>query len=137
MDLLGDDLVETRRIAGYERGTHKARLYLGKTRTNGRCLVLVADGAGGGSCDSGRFRVAVALTVTYGLHYAFGRARNDVQSVALVGTRGRRHPLRISPAGGFIYRCPAFSGCDASVRSIEAYNDKKHLVGAHRLPGTS
>jgi hypothetical protein len=136
-DVLSDELLETRRIAVYERNRHKASLYLGKTRRYGRCLVLVTDGATAGSCSSGRFRVAVPLTVSYGLGYASGRARSDVRSVVVVGTHGRRHLLRISPAGGFIYRCPAFSGCSASVRSIEAYYDKSQYVGAHRLPGTS
>ena len=83
------------------------------------------------------FRVPVALAVTYGLHYAAGRARGDVRSVVVVGPRGRRHRIRVTPFGGFIYRCRAFSGCGASVRSIEAYDDKNRYVGAHRLPGRS
>ena len=132
-----DELLETRRIAVYERGRHKAGLYLGRRRAGGRCLILVTDQAGAGSCDSGRFRVPVALTVSYGLHYASGRARGDVRSLVVVGTHGRRHRIWVSPFGGFIYRCRAFSGCAASVRSIEAYNDKNQYVGAHRLPGGS
>jgi hypothetical protein len=135
--VIRDDLVETRRIAVFERDRRRAGLHLGRTRKAGRCLLLVTDQAAAGSCDSARFRVPVALTVMYGLHYAAGRARGDVRSLVVVGTHGGRHRIRISPFGGFIYRCPAFSGCSTSVRSIEAYNDKNHLVGAHRLPGRS
>jgi hypothetical protein len=130
---LDDEFLATRRIAVYERKGRTAGLYLARTRTLGRCLILVAGQAAGSSCNPHGYRIS-PLTVMYGLHYASGIVRNDVRSVIVVGTNGRRHRIRVSPGGGFIYRCPAFSGCIASIRSIGAYNGDGRLVSGDPVP---
>ena len=134
-ELLRDEhVLATRRIAVYARRSRSAGLYLARTRRAGLCLVLVADRVAGASCNSSLARRPVALTVMYGLHYVSGVVRSDVRSLVIIGTRGRRHRIGVGTGGGFIYRCPAFAGCIASVRSIEAYNGAGRLVGGHSLP---
>jgi hypothetical protein len=131
---LGNEALATRRIALHARNGRKAGLYLARTRGRGLCIVLVASQAAGGSCYSRRPMITQAIRLMYGLGYASGIVRSDVRSVTVIGTRGRRHRLQVSPAGGFIYHCPAFGGCTASVRSIEAYSGDGRLLGSDSLP---
>jgi hypothetical protein len=76
-----------------------------------------------------------AITLSYGLGYASGTVRSDVRSLTVIGTSGRRHQVPVSPGSGFIYRCPAFAGCTASIGSIEARNAEGRLVGSDSLQG--
>ena len=132
---LGAKVLATRRIAFYARNGRTAGLYLARTGGHGLCIVLVAGQAAGGGCGPRRPEITQAIRLQYGLGYASGIVRSDVRSVIVIGTSGRRHRVHVSQAGGFIYRCPAFGGCIASVRSIEAYNGDGRLVGSDSLPG--
>jgi hypothetical protein len=133
----GDQVLATRRIAVSAQSDRSASLYLARTRSHGLCIVLVAGHAAGGSCNSSVLGPPRALSVMYGLHYASGVVRGKVRRVVVTGTGGRRHRVHVSAEGGFIYRCPAFSGCQASVRSIEAYDRRGGLIDADALPGRS
>jgi hypothetical protein len=133
---LADRVIASRRIGVYARADQAAALYLARmSDKRGLCLILVSKGAAGGSCSPRLLAGGQAITVMYGLHYASGRVRSDVRSVVVVGTRGRHHRVEVHAGGGFIYRCPAFAGCTASVRSIEAYSDHGRFLGSDALPG--
>jgi hypothetical protein len=134
--LLRRRVLASRRIGVYEQEGHRAALYLVRVDDEpGLCLMLVSVGAAGGACSPRLLSGELAIMgLSYGNHYASGRVRSDVRSVVVVGTRGRRHRIPVHTGGGFIYRCPAFSGCTSSIYSIEAYGADGRRLGSDAIP---
>jgi hypothetical protein len=121
-------VARSRRIAVYNRNRHSASLYLVRTSRASLCAILVTEHAAGGGCYAGRH--LLPLEAMYGLHYAAGTVGARVATLLVLGTHGRRHRVPVTDEGGFIYRCRAFSGCTASVRSITAYDERGHVIGS-------
>ena len=119
--------VDSRRIATYrDRRGRSATLYVVKRRERGRlriCTVLVQwNGAGGGcSAPANLFRWGHRVSASAGRLFA-GVAANEVTRVVLVGSRGVRHPVRLTPDGGFIDDCRAYNGCPCVIAWLDAYD---------------
>jgi len=136
-------ITDSRRIATYvDRRGRRATLYVAKSRL-GPCQVLVRSsppggiGGGGGGCSPradflGRGRHIAASS---GRLFA-GVVSNEIARVVIVGSRGVRHPVRVTTDGGFIYDCRAYNGCAGLIACVEAYaGDGGFLSGQAWGPG--
>lgn len=135
-------VIDSRRIAVHQdRRGRRATLYVAKTRTQ-LCVVLVnsssagaVGGTGGGCSPKESFFQGRNLSASSGRLFS-GVVSNAVARVVLVGSRGVRHPLRVTADGGFIYDCRAYNGCAGLIACVEAYARNGALLsGQPWLPG--
>jgi len=137
------EITDSRRIATYvDRRGRRATLYVAKGGL-GLCQVLVKSstsggvGGGGGGCSPpadflNRERHVAASS---GRLFA-GVVANEVARVVIVGSRGVRHPVKVTADGGFIYDCRAYNGCAGLIACVEAYTrDGTLLSGQPWEPG--
>jgi hypothetical protein len=95
-----------------------ARLYLLRRTDRLLCFVL-RDVGEAASCASSLPLGTVHVTLSRVLA---GVAANDVTRVVVIGTRGRRHTVKLTRDHGFIWDCRAYSGCSSVTVGIEGYN---------------
>jgi hypothetical protein len=120
-------ITDSRRIAVYQdRRGRRATLYVAKTRTQ-LCVVLVnsssagaVGGAGGGCSPKSSFFQGRHVSASSGRLF-WGLVSNEVARIVIVGSKGVRHPVEVTPDGGFIYDCRAYNGCAGLVACVEAY----------------
>ena len=133
-------VTDSRRIATYVDGRKRpASTYIVKTADGLLChFTISTNRAGrhaGGGCSTQR------LLFASGQHVAAGRGRllagvvaNEVRHIVVVGSRGRRHPVRVTPDGGFIFDCRAWNGCACVVAAVEARDADNRLLSTQRWP---
>ena len=120
-------IIDSRRIAVYQdRRGRRATLYVAKSRTQ-LCVVLVnassagaVGGSGGGCSPKASFFQSRHVSAGSGRLFS-GVVSNEVARVVIVGSRGVRHPVKVTADGGFIYDCRAYNGCAGLIDCVEAY----------------
>jgi hypothetical protein len=121
---------DSRRVATYVdgRGRH-ASLYVARSGAQ-LCHILVQwNGVGGGCSPARRFLGPNRFIAGSAGRLMAGVVANNVTRVLIIGTKGGRHPVKVSPDGGFIYNCRAYNGCAGLIACIEAYGVKNELLG--------
>lgn len=136
-------ITDSRQIATYldPRG-RRATLYVAKSRL-GVCQVLVRSsapggiGGGGGGCSPRADFLGPGRRIAASSGRLFaGVVSNEVSRVVIVGSRGVRHPVKVTADGGFIYDCRAYNGCARLIDCVEAYaRDGDLLSGQAWGPG--
>ena len=131
---------DSRRIATYLDGRKRpAAVYIVKRGGDQFCLVTISTNRAGrhwsGSCSPR------ALFFPRGEHVAAASGRlftgvvtNEVRHVVVIGSRGRRHPVRVTSDGGFIFDCHAWNGCACVVAAVEARDAQKRLLSTQAWP---
>jgi hypothetical protein len=121
-------ITDSRRIATYvDRRGRRATLYLAKGGL-GLCHILVHSSPPNGFGGAGSGCSPPAQFLGRGRHVAASSGRlfagvvaNEVARVVIVGSRGVRHPVKVTADGGFIYDCRACNGCAGLIACVEAY----------------
>jgi hypothetical protein len=113
---------DSRRIATYvDRRGRRATLYVAKTRT-GLCHVLVKWGGASSGCSRPADFLGPGRHISASAGRLFvGVVANEVTRVVIVGSRGVRHPVKVTADGGFIHDCRAYNGCAGLIACVEAY----------------
>ena len=113
-------ILASRRVATYQGRARQASLYVFKTSSGKMCHMLVWRGAGGG-CNRGTlFRRDDRVAAGSGQLLA-GIAADEVARVVIIGSKGVRHRVHLSPDNGFIFDCRAYNGCTCVVKWLDAY----------------
>jgi hypothetical protein len=127
-------LAQSRLVATYGTGKHKARLYLAQTRKGWLCSVLLADAhASGTGCMSPStfFGDPPGVAAVSGRYFA-GVAANDIAKVVLTQRDGTQVPVALTLDHGFIVRCTGPDQCACAVAWVDAYNASDVLVSHTR-----
>ena len=124
-------MVESRRVATYrDRRGRSAAVYVARGRGRLCVITLQWNGAGAGCSAAHRFLAdAKRIAAVSGRLFA-GVAANDVSHVVVVGTRGVRHRVSVTPDGGFIFDCRAYNGCTCVLAAVEAYGRDGSLLSS-------
>jgi hypothetical protein len=121
-------ITDSRRIAIYiDRRSRRATLYVAKSHL-GLCHILVRSsppngfgGAGSGCSPPAEFLGQGRYIAASSGRLFAGVVANEVARVVIVGSRGVRHPVKVTADGGFIYDCRAYNGCAGLIACVEAY----------------
>ena len=127
-------LAQSRLVATYGSGRHKARLSLAQTRKGWLCSVLLADAhATGTGCTppTSFFGNPPAVAAVSGRYFA-GVAANDVSRVVLTQRDGTQVDVPLSVDHGFIVSCTGPDRCACTVAWVDAYNASGVLVSHTR-----
>ena len=124
-------VIASRRVATYDGRARRASLYVFKTSTGEACYALVFNGIGGGCYPKTLFRPNFRLAAGSGQLFA-GIAADEVTRVVIIGSRGVRHNVRLSPDNGFIFDCRAYNGCACVVARIDAFTRSGRRVVSQR-----
>jgi hypothetical protein len=121
------NIVMSRRVATYDGGPHRrGRLYLVRTSRRWTCVFFVWRGTGGG-CSPGPLFAVRRVSANAG-QFLSGIAADEVTRVVVVGSRGVRHRVPLSPDKGFIYDCRAYNGCTCAVAWLDAYAGERRVA---------
>jgi len=137
-------ITDSRRIATYvDRRGRRATLYVAKGGL-GLCHVLVHSSPPNGFGGAGSGCSPPAQFLGRGRHVAASSGRlfagvvaNEVSRVVIVGSRGVRHPVKVTADGGFIYDCRAYNGCAGLIACVEAYTRDGKLLSRQPWFGLS
>ena len=137
-------ITDSRRIAAYvDRRGRRATLYVAKGGL-GLCNVLVHSSPPNGVGGAGSGCSPPAQFLGRGRHVAASSGRlfagvvsNEVARVVIVGSRGVRHPVKVTADGGFIYDCRAYNGCAGLIACVEAYTRDGKLLSRQPWFGLS
>jgi hypothetical protein len=113
-----DSRLVARSVVRRPNRDNTARLYLVRRADGSLCLIL-RDRGDAGTCTSSP---ALGKVLFLSSRVLAGVAANDVASVVVIGTDGRRHRVKLTRDQGFIWDCHAYSGCTSATAAIEAYN---------------
>ncbi len=120
--------VVSRRIATYDGGPHRrGRLYVLRTARGYTCVAFVWRGVGMG-CNPGSLFVGGQRVSAEAGQFLSGIAADEVTRVVVVGSRGVRHRVPLSPDKGFIYDCRAYNGCPCAVAWLDAYAGERRVA---------
>jgi hypothetical protein len=115
-------ILESRLVAGYTKGKAKVRLFLVRTADGMLCnVMLVDDRASGTGCRAPTLFFGLSglnVAAVSGRYFA-GVAPNDAASLVVVGRKGDRHQIRLSPDHAFIVGCSGPDGCACTVAYVE------------------
>jgi hypothetical protein len=127
LHIVGGPIIDSRRVATHvDRRGRRATLFVAKSRSE-LCHVLVRSSSDGNegfgaSCSPRAAFFGDGRHVVAGSGRLFtGVVANDVARVVIVGSRGIRHPVKVTADGGFIYDCRAYNGCAGLIACVEAY----------------
>jgi hypothetical protein len=130
-------VIASRLVATYDgRRGRRASLYVYKTSSGEACYALVFRGVGGGCNPKTLFRQNHRLVAGSGQLLA-GIAADEVTRVVIVGSRGIRHDVRLSPDNAFIFDCRAYNGCTCVVARVEGFTRTGRRVVDQRWPRAS
>jgi hypothetical protein len=107
-----------------------------KTSTGQACYALVFKGVGGGCGPKPLFRRNHRLVAGSGQLFA-GIAADEVTRVVIVGSRGVRREVRLSPDNAFIFDCRAYNGCSCVIARVEGFTRTGRRVVNQRWLGPS
>jgi hypothetical protein len=127
-------LAQSRLVASYGTGRHRARLYLAQTKKGWLCSVLLAAGhVSGTGCMSPTtfFGDPPGVAAVSGRYFA-GVAANDVARVVLIQRDNTQVPVTLSADHGFIVSCTGPDQCACAVAWVDAYNASGVLVAHER-----
>jgi hypothetical protein len=127
-------LAQSRLVATYGTGKHRARLYLAQTRKGWLCSVLLADGhASGTGCmpAASFFGNPPGVAAVSGRYFA-GVAANDIARVALVERDGTQIEVPLSADHAFIVSCTGPDQCACAIAWVDAYDASNVLVSHDR-----
>lgn len=120
-----DSRLVARALVRRPNRVNQARLYLVRRANGMLCVVLHDAGGGAASCTSSS---QLARGVSLSGRLLAGVVRNEVARVVVVGTRGVRHPVKLTRDKGFIWDCRAWNGCRWVVAAVEAYDAAGSLL---------
>lgn len=137
-------IADSRRVATYvDRRGRRATLYLAKGGL-GLCHILVHSSPPYGFGGAGSGCSPPAQFLGRGRHVAASSGRlfagvvaNEVARVVIVGSKGVRHPVKVTADGGFIYDCRAYNGCAGLIACVEAYTRDGKLLSRQPWFGLS
>jgi hypothetical protein len=124
-------VIASRLVATYDGRARRASLYVFKTSTGEVCQALVFNGIGGGCNPKTLFRPNYRLAAGSGQLFA-GIAADEVTRVVIIGSRGVRHNVRLTPDNGFIFDCRAYNGCPCVVARVDAFTRTGRRVVSQR-----
>jgi hypothetical protein len=133
---------DSRRIATYLDGKHRRwSLYIFKQTIRGKqniCVFTLQQGGGGGGCDysSHFFTPGHDVVASSGRVFA-GVVSDRVARVVVVGSQGRRHPVKLTTDHGFIYNCRAYNGCSCAVARLQAFDKTGTLLTSQSWLGNT
>jgi hypothetical protein len=135
-----EKVTDSRRIATYVDGRKRpAAVYVLKTADGQLCHLTISTnraGRGGsmGCGPKGSFFPRRQHVAAVSGRLLSGVVRNEVRNIVVVGSRGRRYPVRVTSDGGFIFDCRAWNGCACVVAAIEARDADRRLLSTQTWP---
>jgi hypothetical protein len=131
----GLSVLESRLVASYKRARTDVRLYLVRTTDGMLCtMMLVDDRATGTGC-----RAPTTFFGTTGLapaavsgRFFSGVAPNEAASMVVIGRKGDRHQIKLSPDHAFIVGCSGPDACACAIAWVELRDASGMLLSSTR-----
>jgi hypothetical protein len=115
-------ILESRLVASYVRAKTRVKLYLVRTTDGMLCdVMLVNDRASGTGCrlPTQFFGLTGLAPAAVSGRFFAGVAPNEAASMVVIGRKGDRHNIRLSPDHAFIVGCSGPDACACAVAWVE------------------
>ncbi len=115
-------VLESRLVASYTRAKTKVRLYLVRTTDGMLCnVMLVDDRATGTGCrlPTTFFGLTGLAPAAVSGRFFAGVAPNEAAAMVVIGRKGDRHQIKLSPDHAFIVGCSGPDACACAVAYVE------------------